>query len=79
MLQRHDTHRSDFFRRRTFVRHALRSVPFVPFYSGEAGAARIPEFLTLEQCRATVSGIGGFCGPNQFYNSQRPASRSRKR
>jgi len=25
-------------------------------------------FLTIEQCRATVSGIGGFCEPNQFYN-----------
>lgn len=25
-------------------------------------------FLTIEQCRASVSGIGGFCVPNQFYN-----------
>jgi len=25
-------------------------------------------FFTLEQCRATVSGIGGFCVINQFYN-----------
>ena len=24
-------------------------------------------FSTLEQCRATVSGIGGFCEPNLFY------------
>jgi Protein of unknown function (DUF3551) len=24
-------------------------------------------FLTIEQCWATVSGIGGFCEPNQFY------------
>ena len=24
-------------------------------------------FSTLEQCRATVSGIGGSCEPNQFY------------
>jgi Protein of unknown function (DUF3551) len=30
-------------------------------------------FLTIEQCRATVSGIGGFCVPNQFYNPRRPA------
>jgi Protein of unknown function (DUF3551) len=34
-------------------------------------------FLTLQQCRATVSGIGGFCVPNQFYNPGRPAKRSR--
>jgi Protein of unknown function (DUF3551) len=24
-------------------------------------------FSTIEQCRATVSGIGGSCVPNQFY------------
>ena len=35
-------------------------------------------FLTIEQCRATVSGIGGFCVPNQFYNPQRAATRPRK-
>ena len=27
-------------------------------------------FLTLEQCRATVSGIGGFCAPNTFYDGR---------
>jgi hypothetical protein len=26
-------------------------------------------FLTLEQCRAAVSGVDGYCEPNQFYNS----------
>ena len=35
-------------------------------------------FLTIEQCRATVSGIGGFCVPNQFYNPRRPAKDTRK-
>jgi len=25
-------------------------------------------FVTLEQCRATVSGIGGFCELNRFYD-----------
>jgi len=24
-------------------------------------------FLTIEQCQATVSGVGGFCQQNQFY------------
>jgi hypothetical protein len=24
-------------------------------------------FVTLAQCQATVSGIGGFCAQNQFY------------
>ena len=27
-------------------------------------------FKTLEQCRATVSGMGGFCAPNQFYDGR---------
>ena len=31
-------------------------------------------FPTLEQCRATVSGIGGNCEPNQFYNPHRTAA-----
>ena len=35
-------------------------------------------FLTIEQCRATVSGAGGFCVPNQFYNPPRSAKDSRK-
>lgn len=25
-------------------------------------------FVTLAQCRATISGIGGVCAPNQFYD-----------
>jgi Protein of unknown function (DUF3551) len=36
-------------------------------------------FFTLEQCRATVSGIGGFCVINQFYNPCGAAGRAKKR
>ena len=36
-------------------------------YSGDAGGASNCGFVTIEQCRATVSGIGGSCEPNQFY------------
>jgi|BarGraNGADG00212_1021973.scaffolds.fasta_scaffold06265_7 hypothetical protein len=37
-------------------------------------------FVTIEQCRATVSGIGGFCEPNQFYTGpgKTPAKRNPK-
>jgi hypothetical protein len=37
-------------------------------------------FTTIEQCRATVSGIGGFCQPNSFYTGpdKTPAQRSQK-
>jgi hypothetical protein len=27
-------------------------------------------FITLEQCRAAISGMGGFCEPNQFYDGR---------
>jgi hypothetical protein len=53
--------------------------PWCAVYSGHAGGASNCGFLTIEQCRATVSGIGGFCAPNQFYNPGRPAARARKR
>lgn len=38
-------------------------------------------FATFEQCRVTVSGIGGFCEINQFYTGpeQRPAPQRKKR
>lgn len=34
---------------------------------GDNGGGRNCGFSTLEQCRATVSGMGGFCEPNLFY------------
>ena len=36
-------------------------------YSGDMGGASNCGFVTIEQCRATVSGIGGSCEPNLFY------------
>jgi hypothetical protein len=30
--------------------------------------------LTIEQCRAAASGMGGFCVINQFYNPRRSAN-----
>ncbi len=36
-------------------------------------------FTTLEQCRATVSGIGGFCIQNPSYRTPLPAVSSRRR
>jgi Protein of unknown function (DUF3551) len=52
--------------------------PWCAVYSGDGGGGTNCGFLTIEQCRATVSGIGGFCAPNQFYNPK-PAARARKR
>jgi Protein of unknown function (DUF3551) len=52
--------------------------PWCAVYSGDGGGGTNCGFLTIEQCRATVSGIGGFCALNQFYNPK-PAARARKR
>lgn len=27
-------------------------------------------FVTIEQCEAAVSGVGGFCTPNPFYDGR---------
>ena len=52
--------------------------PWCAVYGGRGGGGSNCGFLTIEQCRATVSGIGGFCAPNQFCNP-RPASRARRK
>lgn len=38
------------------------------YMGGHLGGASNCYFLTLEQCRATVSGVGGYCKPNVFYD-----------
>lgn len=51
-------------------------------YSGtDGGDGANCGFVTLEQCRATISGIGGYCGPNPFYSGpqEKPGRRARKR
>ena len=27
-------------------------------------------FVTLQQCQAAISGVGGFCQPNNFYDGR---------
>ena len=39
-------------------------------YGGSADGGTSCGFITLEQCRAAVSGVGGFCEPNQFYDGR---------
>jgi hypothetical protein len=50
-----------------------------PNIRGTAGGGTNCGFFTIEQCRATVSGIGGFCVPNQFYNPCGSAGRRSSR
>ena len=49
--------------------------PWCARYGGHMAGASNCGFLTWEQCMATVSGVGGFCEPNQFYNPRRAAPR----
>ena len=35
---------------------------------GPGGGIPDCTYYTLQQCRATVSGIGGYCKPNPFYD-----------
>jgi len=38
-------------------------------YGGKSGVVNC-YFVTLEQCRAAISGNGGFCNPNNFYDGK---------
>lgn len=39
-------------------------------YAGGRGGASNCYFVTLAQCRAAISGNGGFCDPNTFYDGR---------
>jgi hypothetical protein len=51
--------------------------PWCAEYGGSWSGASNCGFKTLQQCMATVSGIGGSCVPNQFYNPGRSGKRAR--
>ena len=45
------------------------------YTGGALGGSSNCYFQTLEQCRATVSGVGGYCSPNPFYTGGSSAPR----
>ena len=51
--------------------------PWCAAYGGDMSGASNCGFLTWEQCMATVSGVGGACEPNQFYNAGKRSARDR--
>jgi Protein of unknown function (DUF3551) len=57
--------------------------PWCATYGGGANGigATTCGFDTLEQCRATVSGVGGYCQPNPTYTGpeKKAVKQSRKR
>jgi hypothetical protein len=59
-------------------------MPYDPYkwcakYWGRDGGGTNCGFLTMEQCRAAISGVGGSCEPNQFYNPRRSPSQGHRR
>ena len=48
-------------------------------FSGDLGGVRSCSFFTMEQCLATVSGVGGFCQPNPWYTGGASADPRRNR
>jgi len=48
--------------------------PWCAVYGDDFGSSNCG-FSTIEQCRATVSGIGGFCELNPFYKPRQPVKR----
>jgi hypothetical protein len=49
------------------------------YTGGGLGGSSNCYFMTIEQCRATVSGVGGFCSPNPFYTGPSVARPSPRR
>jgi len=39
-------------------------------YGGRSGGGTNCYFMTLQQCQAAISGIGGFCRRNNFYDGR---------
>jgi Protein of unknown function (DUF3551) len=52
--------------------------PWCAQYSGDVGGQNCG-FNTLQQCRATVSGVGGFCFENPMAQVNQPRRRNRER
>jgi hypothetical protein len=51
--------------------------PWCAVYGGSMSGSSNCGFRTWQQCMATVSGVGGSCEPNQFYNPQGSRKRGR--
>ena len=46
-------------------------------YAGRGGGPTNCYFMTLGQCQAAVSGVGGYCHPNPFYSGRAEVTKPR--
>ena len=53
--------------------------PWCAQYGRFGGGGRNCGFVSFQQCMATVSGIGGFCERNSFYQGPSPSNRAHRR
>jgi hypothetical protein len=44
--------------------------PWCAVYGMEDSGSTNCYFMTLQQCQATISGVGGFCTRNNFYDGR---------
>lgn len=60
---------------------AAQTYPWCAEYSGRGGGGLNCGFMTHEQCKATISGVGGRCFRNLLYpdRNERPRKRGRQR
>ena len=59
-----------------------RDYPWCAFYDDKDGGFTNCGFVTFEQCRAAVSGVGGSCGANPGYQpppESNPSTRRRSK
>lgn len=58
---------------------AAAQYPWCANYSGDDGGGGTNcGFATLEQCKNTINGTGGYCSPNQFYQESTAGNQPRK-
>ena len=60
------------------VRAEAQNYPWCAQYSGDFGGTVNCGFVSVAQCMATVTGMGGFCVPNNLYQPPVAAGPSRQ-
>jgi hypothetical protein len=65
----------------TFFAGAAAANPYkwcANYSGGRGGGGTNCGFVTLGQCRAAISGVGGVCNFNPYYTAERPVRRAHR-